>query len=156
VPLSLYLDDCAYSHTLADLLREGGHRVIVPADVGLGGADDDVHLRHATENRLILVTKNPADFLDLHEQTAGSHAGVLAIYQDNDVTRDMPDTEIAGVITFLEAFFGQHNLAFAGNFHVVNQWRGMMRQATSPTPPTVPPAPDAPTSRKSKRARKKK
>jgi predicted nuclease of predicted toxin-antitoxin system len=59
VALNLYLDDCANSDLLADLLTQAGHSVVRPADVGLTGEDDDVHLGHAIQHGLILVTKDP-------------------------------------------------------------------------------------------------
>jgi len=103
VALNLYLDDCSNSGLLADLLQQAGHRVVRPtdADVGLDGEDDQVHLAFAAANSLTIVTKNPGDFLELHE-TGQGHSGILAVYQDNDATRDMSDTEIVKAITNLE------------------------------------------------------
>ena len=63
--LKLYLDDCAYSHSLRDLLLTAGHTVVTPADAGLTGRDDPVHLAFATANDLLCVTKNPDDFESL-------------------------------------------------------------------------------------------
>ena len=88
--LDLYLDDCSNSGLLADLLEQAGHRVVRPTDpdVGLDGEEDHVHFAYARANNLTIVTKNPGDFLELHEAEQG-HSGILAIYQDNDSTRDM-------------------------------------------------------------------
>ena len=38
---NLYLDDCANSDLLAYPLAGAGHRVVRPADAGIGGEDDD-------------------------------------------------------------------------------------------------------------------
>ena len=43
----------------------------------------------------------------------------MAIYQDNDVTRDMKNSEIVKAIdNLLEA-----GITIEGNFHVLNTWR---------------------------------
>jgi predicted nuclease of predicted toxin-antitoxin system len=122
--LDLYLDDCSNGDLLDELLRRAGHRVIRPthADVGLEGADDDVHLRYAAANGLTLVTKNPADFLELHK-TDQRHPGILAIYQDNDPSRDMSDAEIVKAIANLEGAAQSGGDPIAGRFHVLNYWR---------------------------------
>ena len=61
--LNLYLDDCADSNLLVDLLRQAGHTVVRPRDAGITGEDDDVHLAYAVGHNLILVTKNPQDLV---------------------------------------------------------------------------------------------
>jgi len=122
--LALYLDDCAYSRLLRDLARAAGHVVFVPADVGLTGSDDDEHFRPASQQGLVLVTKSPADFLTLHNQAgqAGvAHPGVLAIYQDNDPTRDLSNAEIVKAIGNVEAAFGPGGLS--NQFIVLNHYR---------------------------------
>ena len=105
--LALYLDDCAFAHELRDLLTVAGHSVVIPADVGLRGARDQLHFQHAVGNQLILLTKNPLDFEVLHKAhlTAGSHhSGVFAVYQDND-PRDMSNQEIVAAIANAETWY---------------------------------------------------
>ena len=54
---------------------------------------------------LILLTKNPKDFLELHDQwrAAGQdHRGLFFVYQDNDPTRDMRDAEIVRAVANVE------------------------------------------------------
>jgi hypothetical protein len=105
VALGLYLDDCSNSNLLADLLQRAGHRVVRPtdSDVGLDGADDDLHFLYAVANDLTLITKNPADFLLLDEASEPNHPGILGVYQDNDASRDMSDADIVRAIANLEA-----------------------------------------------------
>lgn len=122
MPLSLYLDDCANSDLLADLLRQSGHRVVRPADSGLIGADDDVHFAFAAANHLTIITKNPSDFENLHDREP-SHAGILAVYQDNDPSRDMSDAEIVRAIRNLEAASQSGGDPIEGRFHSLNDWR---------------------------------
>ena len=120
--LNLYQDDCANAHLLADLLRQAGHTVTRPIDVGLVGRDNDVHLAFAAANNLALITKNPADFLVLHLANP-RHSGILAVYQDNDATRDMSDAEIVKAIQNLEEAAALGGDPIAGMFHVLNNWR---------------------------------
>jgi predicted nuclease of predicted toxin-antitoxin system len=119
--LNLYLDDCVYSKSLANLLRQAGHTVIVPVDAGLTGADDVAHMEYAAGASLVLITKNPADFEILH-RLFPKHAGVVAIYQDNDITRDMSDPEIVKALEALESA-SKLGLQLAGEFHILNHWR---------------------------------
>lgn len=126
MPFKLYLDDCAFSHGLVRALREAGHTVVVPADVGLTGVDDDVHMRHAIEHGLVVLTKDPHDFETLHQQMQ-PHPGVLAVCQDNDPDRDMNHAEIVASLALLEQVCRQSGLAVAGQFHILNQWRGAIR-----------------------------
>jgi hypothetical protein len=119
VALNLYLDDCANSDLLADLLRQAGHGVVRPGDVGTSSADDDLHLAYAAANGLVLITKDPDDFILLHQQ-APNHHGIFGVYQDNDATRDMTDADIVAAIANIEAAIGY---PIAGEFHSLNAWR---------------------------------
>ncbi len=119
--LAIYLDDCAFSHRLRQLLSEAGHQVQVPADLvrPLTGADDEFHFAHAQATGQTLLTYNPADFAALHRQFP-EHAGILAIYQDNDPAKDMTYADIVRAIANLE----QTGVKIAGEFWVLNafQW----------------------------------
>jgi hypothetical protein len=109
VALALYLDDCAFSHPLRTLLLAAGHRVTVPADAGLTGSDDEEHLSHAAQHGFIVLTKNPQDFLDLHDawRAAGrDHPGIFLVYQDNDVSRDMSDAAVVKAVANVEEVHG--------------------------------------------------
>jgi hypothetical protein len=79
---------------------------------------DAVHFQHAITADRALLTKNPHDFESLH-QSNSNHAGILAIYQDNDATRDMNYAEVARTITNLEAA----GIGIRGGFHILNAWR---------------------------------
>lgn len=122
--LNLYLDDCSNSGLLASLLQQAGHRVVRPTDAGihLDGEDDAVHFAFARENNLTLLTKNPGDFLELH-QADPRHSGILAIHQDNDATRDMSDAEIVKAIANLERAAQSGGDPIPGHFHILNNWR---------------------------------
>ena len=118
--LKLYLDDCAYSRRLCQLLREAGHDVQTPADVTppLLGADDAVHMAHARTAGRAILTLNARDFLALHDQDA-AHAGILVVYQDNDPTKDIRYADIVRAIANLERSVPQ----VAGGFWILNLYR---------------------------------
>jgi hypothetical protein len=124
VALSLYLDDCSNSDLLTNLLHQGGHRVVRPTDpvVGLDGEEDDVHFALAVGQGLAIITKNPQDFLDLHNADR-NHYGILAVYQDNDSTRDMSDADIVKAIANLEHASRSGGDPIGGMFHNLNLWR---------------------------------
>jgi hypothetical protein len=114
VALALYLDDCAFSHPLRTLLLAAGHQVTVPADAGLTGRPDEEHLTFAARRGLIVLTRNPQDFLDLHDawRAAGrDHSGIFLVYQDNDVNRDMSDADIVRAVGNVEAVHGAGGIA---------------------------------------------
>ncbi len=119
--LKLYLDDCADSNLLADLLHQAGHTVMRPRNSGLTGRDDDVHLAYAVQHGLVLITKNPQDFRVLHNQNP-NHPGIFGVYQDNDPSRDMSDAESVAAIGRIEAAV-PHGYSIAGEFHILNDWR---------------------------------
>lgn len=119
--LRIYLDDCAFSHRLRQLLIAAGHHVQVPADVEppLTGAKDPVHFAHAIATGQTILTYNPADFQQLHEHNS-AHMGILAVYQDNDPRRDMTYHDIVQAIANLE----NTGIEIPGGFWVLNayQW----------------------------------
>ncbi len=114
----IYLDDCAYDKELVRHLEQAGHHVVTRAQAGTTGHADEVHFRYAAENRLALLTKNPDDFLALHDKSA-DHSGLLLVYQDNDPERDMNNADIARAIANLESA----EIVLAGTVHVLNAWR---------------------------------
>jgi hypothetical protein len=120
VSLRIYLDDCAYSRRLREILKHDGHDVAVPgdADPPLTGADDDAHFAHARTQGRVVLTYNAMDFLALHRQ-APDHPGILVVYQDNDPSKDMTYAEIGRAIANLVAL-GE---PVAGGFWVLNRFR---------------------------------
>lgn len=123
--LRLYLDDCASSRSLCDLLRGAGHTVVTSADAGLRGEDDEVHFDYAIRERFALVTYNAKDFQTLarlRREAGDDHPGVIAIYQDNNPRRDMTDQDIVAAIAFLEQCSGGQE-GIANGFHSLNAYR---------------------------------
>lgn len=116
--MEIYLDDCAYSKRLKRQLEAAGHQVHTPFDAGLPGQPDDVHLRYAAEHGLALLTYNADDFLNLHERYP-DHAGVLVVYRDADMTKNMSYADIVRAIENLTA----SGMPIEGQPHVLNHWQ---------------------------------
>ena len=99
--MTIYLDDDIAAGLLARLLRKDGHDVIVPADVGLAGAHDPVHLTRAIGDGRVLVTLNHRDYEQLHDlvrAAAGRHPGIMVVRKDNDPNRDMKPAQIVRAV----------------------------------------------------------
>ncbi len=120
--MRLYLDDDSIIPLLVQLLRRAGHDVLLPADLGIAGAEDPVHLRHAVREDRTFLSHNYDDFKFLHElllEGKGHHPGILIIRQDNDPTRDMKPPHIVRAIAKLIAAA----VPVADQYIVVNHWR---------------------------------
>lgn len=122
----LHLDENASSNTLLRLLTEAGYDVTTTRGADLLGVDDDVQLEHATTAGRVLVTMDADDFQVIHDQWVASgrpHAGIFAIYLDNDVSRDMTYAQIVAAIANVRNAHGQQQAAHANQFHVLNHYR---------------------------------
>jgi hypothetical protein len=120
--MRLYLDDDSAAALLARLLRQAGHDVEIPANAGLSGEDDAVHLTHAVKEDRVFLTGNHRDFLNLHNlvmQVNGHHPGILAVRRDNDPRRDLTPTGTVRAIRNLEAA----NVPVADEYVILNHWR---------------------------------
>ncbi len=122
MPLSLYLDDCADDDILAALLRRAGHRVYTPRSAGTSGVSDDEHLAYAAHHEYTLLTKDPDDFLELHQRwrmTNRDHSGILLVYEEKDVSKNMSRAQLVLAIDRLIA----SGVALANAIHILNHWR---------------------------------
>lgn len=122
MPLSLYLDDCADDDTLITLLRRSGHDVNSPRLAGTVGVSDREHLDYAARNRQTLLTKDPADFLELHtawQAAHRSHSGILLVYQEKDVSKNMSRLQVVAAVDGLVAAA----VAIDNQVHILNYWR---------------------------------
>jgi predicted nuclease of predicted toxin-antitoxin system len=120
--MRIYLDDDSAAPLLARLLRQAGHDVQLPADIGLTGEDDAVHLTHAAKDDRVLLTGNHRDFLNLHNlvmQVHGHHPGILVVRRDNDPKRDLtPPGIVRAIRNFLAA-----NIRVPDEYVILNHWR---------------------------------
>jgi hypothetical protein len=119
----LYIDDDSADPALLRLLRRDGHDVQVPADVGLVGSSDQVHLAHAIRDRRAVLTRNHDDFEALHDLVVsaakGHHAGVLVVRYDNNPRNNMSRGDIARAVRKLDSA----GVAIADSYHELNHWQ---------------------------------
>ena len=71
--MDVYLDDDSADLLLARLLRNAGHRPLLPVDIGCVGSPDAVHLRQAIRHGYMILSRNHDDFLYLHELIVEAH-----------------------------------------------------------------------------------
>jgi hypothetical protein len=115
------------ANALISVLKEEGHEVISPRTVAMRGAEDATHLRYAAAQPCPVVTAKARDFLTLHQtwQEAGrQHAGILALYRENNPRRDMTYAQIARAISRLE----RAGLPLQNRFYNFNRWREPSRR----------------------------
>jgi hypothetical protein len=120
--MKLYLDDDSAAAVLVALLRRAGHDVQIPADLGIGGAHDPVHLTHAVLQDRVLLSHNYRDFEQLHDLVVavqGRHLGILVVRKDNDPKRDLTMHGIVRAIANLLS----SGTPIANAYHVLNHWR---------------------------------
>lgn len=120
--MKLYLDEDMASPLLAKLLRQEGHDVQTPTDVGLSGEDDPVHFRRAAVDERAIITAIYDDFKDLHllvVDLEGHHPGVLIVRRDNNPKRDMNAAAIVRALRKLIAA----NAPISDECTVLNHWR---------------------------------
>lgn len=120
--MRLYLDDNMTSHILAKKLQNAGHDVQLPADVGMSGEDDPVHLTHAIVEDRVCLSYNYGDFEILHNlviTSLGHHPGILVVRRDNDLKRDMSNSDIVRAIGNLLAA----GVPIIDQCIILNHWR---------------------------------
>ena len=125
--MRLYLDDDMDANVLIRFLQDEGHEVMSPRTVAMRGAEDAAHLRYAAAHQCTVVTANVRDFLTLHQtwqEQGRQHAGILALYRENNPQRDMTYAQIARAISRLE----RAGLPLQNMFHNLNMWRESSRR----------------------------
>lgn len=120
--MKLYLDDDTVNRALISHLRQAGHDVQIPADIGYSGEADAAHSLHAIQDGRVLVSYNYDDFEDLHDLvigSGGSHPGILIIRRDQDRRRHMSPAQIVRALARVDA----SGTAIANSFIVLNLWQ---------------------------------
>jgi uncharacterized protein with PIN domain len=115
--LQLLLDEDSQAKYLVSLLRAVGHDVITVNEAGLGGRPDANVLDYARQQARVLLTRNCDDFEELH-QAKPTHPGILAVYQNPDLAKNMSYQSIVGAISNLEVA----GYALDNQFVILNQW----------------------------------
>ena len=93
------------------------HDVISVNEANLSGCPDPVVLDYARQNNRILLTRNCDDFEELH-QINPVHAGILAVYQNSELSKNMSYQMIGKAITNLEV----SGYILEDQFVILNQW----------------------------------
>jgi hypothetical protein len=117
-----YVDDDLDSDLLLRLAIAQGHELISPRAVGLRGARDAAHLAYAARLGMPIVSGNPGDFEALHDLTlalGGQHFGILLVYGERDVRRQMKAVHIANALSQLES----KQMPLVNALIVLNQYR---------------------------------
>jgi hypothetical protein len=120
--MKIYLDDDSIDAVLIKLLQQAGHNVEVPADAGISGEKDPIHLTHAIQQQTPLLSRNHDDFRQLHDlivASTGHHPGVLVVRFDNDKSRDLTHR---GTVVALSKLLASGS-TLVDSFHVLNHWR---------------------------------
>ena len=120
--MKLYLDEDSAQTLLVQLLRREGHIVLLPADFGIMGKKDPVHLRLAIRESAVFLSHNYEDFELLHDlllEGQGHHPGILVVRKDNDPSRDLKPAGIVRAIRNLEAA----GVPVADQYIILNHWR---------------------------------
>lgn len=115
--MRLLVDEDTQARTLVRLLREAGHDVLTVDEAGLRSlADDEVLTRAIDENR-VLLTRNCGDFLVLSSRVR-EHPGILGIYQDANMAKNLAYPGIVRAIANLE----EAGVSLFGEFLSLNAW----------------------------------
>jgi hypothetical protein len=121
--MRLYIDDDSVDPGLIRLLRRDRHDVQIPADVGLVGSADWIHLAYAIRDRRAILTRNHRDFDGLHDLVVyaakGHHAGILVVRFDNDPRNNMSAGDVARALRNLE----KACVPIDDSVQVLNQWQ---------------------------------
>ncbi len=120
--MTIYLDESMDSNRLIAFLEQAGHTVISPRTIRSLGWTDEQHLEYAAQHGYVLLTKDPDDFETLHErwqQQGRQHAGILLVYYEGNVRKDMTAADIVEAIGKLLAA----GVPIANQVHRLNHWR---------------------------------
>jgi predicted nuclease of predicted toxin-antitoxin system len=120
--MKVYLDEDIASAVLARLLRRAGHDVQLPGDANMSGQPDAVVQRHAIREGRVILSRNHADFEDLHLlilEAQGHHPGILVERFDDNPQHRMTPAEIVCAVRNIEAA----GFAMRDEYQILNLWQ---------------------------------
>jgi len=119
----LYIDDDSVDPNLVRLLRRDGHDVQIPADAGLIGRSDQVHLAHAIRERRALLSRNYRDFEALHDlvvsAASGHHEGILVVRFDQNPRNNMSVGDVGRAVRNLQ----NAGVTLSDSYFELNHWQ---------------------------------
>jgi Domain of unknown function (DUF5615) len=120
--MMIYMDDDSAAANLIQALRRVGHDVRTPAEAGLAGAHDALHLRQAIREGRSLLSRNYRDFEPMHflvQESQGRHSGILMVRKDGPMKRSMKSHDIVRALRKLEAA----GATITDAYIVLNHWQ---------------------------------
>jgi glutathione synthase/RimK-type ligase-like ATP-grasp enzyme len=120
--MMIYLDDDSAGAVLIQALRQAGHDVRTPAEAGLRGVHDALHLRQAIREGRCLLSRNYKDFEPMNflvQESQGRHSGILMIRQDDPKKRNMKPHDMVRALRKLEAA----GVPIMNEYIVLNHWQ---------------------------------
>jgi hypothetical protein len=120
--MKIYLDDDCVAGRLIPALRQAGHDVRTPAEAGLAGAHDALHLWQAIREGRSLLSRNYTDFEPINllvQESKGRHSGILMIRHDDPKKRRMKSHDIVRALRKLETA----GAPIANEYIVLNHWQ---------------------------------
>lgn len=120
--MRFHIDHDLAGRELVTRLRNAGHDVEIPMDVGLAAASDPVQFAYAIRSGRVLLTRNAQDFEPLHDliiAAGGHHGGLLYVHSENDASRDLSPR---GIVVALARLLSS-GLSLDDERHNLNRWR---------------------------------
>jgi hypothetical protein len=120
--MMIYLDDDSTASQLVRALRQAGHDVRTPAEAGLAGAHDALHLRQAIREGRSLVSRNYRDFEPINfliQESKARHAGILMIREDDPKKRKMKPYDVVRALRKLN----DAGVPITNEYIVLNHWQ---------------------------------
>jgi hypothetical protein len=120
--MNLYLDDDCISRALIGALRKAGRDLMLPADIGLSGAEDAVHLRRAILEQRAFLSRNYLDFKNLHDlvlTAGGHHPGILVVRKDKNPKHNLT---MSGIVLAIGKLLAA-GAPVVDEYTVLNHWR---------------------------------
>ena len=115
--LRLLIDEDTQAKLLVILLKRAGHDVVTVNDIDFMGRIDPLVLDFARKDNRVLLTQNCDDYEALHEINP-NHPGILAVYNDDNPSKNMSFKAIVRAISNLEAA----SIPLPGQFIPLNAW----------------------------------
>ena len=103
--LKLLIDEDTQGKVLVNCLKKAGYDVQTVNEAGLRTASDHAVFNYAISHKRIVLTQNSSDFAALAIallEKRKHHPGLLLIYKDNNVTKDMNAAKIMQALKNLE------------------------------------------------------
>lgn len=116
--LRILVDECLQDGIFVALLSQAGHDVVTVNDEGLASLSDVMVLQRAIDANRFILTNNCIDFIRLTENRT-DYPGLLLVYTDNRIRKDLTYSEIVKAIAKLE----ESQVPIRNQNHNLNFWR---------------------------------